>query len=215
MFDKLLEIIRSDEFRVQLAELNDNFFNLKQELHIRDLLLVLFNKYHSQEGLRAIAEYSRHKKPETLEDGRISHTRVDLSLVDKEEKENPFKIELKYHFPKDKGGFLKYEESIQKHFTDRKSDGFILIVCDSDINGRKNFENTWLKEETMFSNLSSNDLKWKNNLKEKFQDENLKAESNFYEIKVDKPFETTYHFFILERKKGESNSSSQKIPLTC
>jgi hypothetical protein len=49
MFEKLLEIIRSDEFRVQLAELNDNFFNLKQELHIRDLLLVLFNKYHSQE----------------------------------------------------------------------------------------------------------------------------------------------------------------------
>ena len=28
MFEKLLEIIRSDEFRVQLAELNDNFFNL-------------------------------------------------------------------------------------------------------------------------------------------------------------------------------------------
>lgn len=201
MFKKLLEIIRSDEFRVQLAELNNNFFNLKQEIHIRNLLLELFNRYHSQEGFRAIAEYPR--KPETLEDGRISHTRVDLSLVDKEEKENPFKIELKYHFPKDKGGFLKYEESIQKHFTDRKSDGFILIVCDSDINGRKNFENTWLKEETMFSNLSSNDLKWKNNLKEKFQDENLKAESNFYEIKVDKPFETTYHFFILERKKGE------------
>ena len=168
MFKKLLEIIRSDEFRVQLAELNDNFFNLKQELHIRDLLLVLFNKYHSQEEIRAIAEYPRRKKPETLEDGRISYTRVDLSLVDRENKENPFNIESKYHFPKDKGGFSKYEESIQKHFRERESHGFILIVCDSDINGRKNFENTWLKEETMFSNLSSNDLKWKNNLKDKF-----------------------------------------------
>ena len=101
MFEKLLEIIRSDEFRVQLAELNNNFFNLKQELHIRDLLLVLFNKYHSQEGFRAIAEYPRRKKPETLEAGRISHTRVDLSLVDRENKENPIKIELKYHFHKD------------------------------------------------------------------------------------------------------------------
>ena len=89
MFDKLLEIIRSDEFRVQLAELNDNFFNLKQELYIRDLLLVLFNRYHSQEGFRAIAEYPR--KPETLEDGRISHTRVDLSLVDRENKKNLLK----------------------------------------------------------------------------------------------------------------------------
>lgn len=198
MFKKLLEIIRSDEFRVQLAELNDNFFNLKQELHIRDLLLVLFNKYHSQEGFRAIAEYPR--KPETLEDGRISHTRVDLSLVDREEKGNPFKIELKYHFPKDKGGFLNYEESIQKHFTKRGSDGFILIVCDSDTNGRKNFENTWLKEKTMFSKLSSDDLKWKDNLKKKFEDKDLEAKSYFHEIKVDKPFETTYHFFILEGK---------------
>lgn len=169
MFDSLISIIKSDEFRVQLAELNDNFFNLKQELHIRDLLLVLFNKYHSQEGFRAIAEYPRRKKPETLEDGRISHTRVDLSLVDREEKENPFKIELKYHFPKDKGGFSKYEESIQKHFIDRESDGFILIVCDSDTKGRENFESIWLNDETMFSKLSLDNLKWKDNLKEKFR----------------------------------------------
>ena len=201
MFEKLLEIIRSDEFRVQLAELNDNFFNLKQEIHIRNLLLVLFNRYHSQEGIRALAEYPRRKNPETLEDGRISYTRVDLSLADKEEKENPFEIELKYHFPKDKGGFLNYEESIQKHFTKRGSDGFILIVCDSDTNGRKKFENTWLKEKTMFSKLSLDNLKWKDNLKKKFEDKDLEAKSHFYEIKVDKPFETTYHFFILEKEK--------------
>ena len=163
MFDKLLEIIRSDEFRVQLAELNDNFFNLKQELHIRDLLLVLFNKYHSQEGIRAIAEYPRHKKPETLEDGRISHTRVDLSLVDKEEKENPFKIEFKYHFPKDKGGFSEYQESIQKHFKNRKSNGFILIVCDSDKDLRKKFEEKW-DVDTIFPKLSKEDNIWKENL---------------------------------------------------
>ena len=201
MFEKLLEIIRSDEFRVQLAELNNNFFNLKQELHIRDLLLVLFNRYHSQEGFRAIAEYPR--KPETLEDGRISHTRVDLSLVDRENKKKPFKIELKYHFPKDKGGFSKYEESIQKHFIGRESDGFILIVCDNDTNGRENFENTWLNDKTIFSKLSLDNLKWKDNLKKKFEDKDLEAKSHFYEIKVDKPFKTTYHFFILEGKNNK------------
>ena len=200
IFEKLLEIIRSDEFRVRLVELNNNFFNLKQELYIRDLLLVLFNKYHSQEGFRAIAEYPRRKKPETLEDGRISHTRVDLSLIDRENKGNPIKIELKYHFPKDKGGFLNYEESIQKHFTKRGSDGFILIVCDSDTKGRENFESIWLNGKTMFSNLSSDDLKWKDNLKKKFENKDLEAKSYFHEIKVDKPFETTYHFFILEKK---------------
>lgn len=190
MFDKLLEIIRSDEFRVQLAELNDNFFNLKQELYIRDLLLVLFNRYHSQEGFRAIAEYPR--KPETLEDGRISHTRVDLSLVDRENKKKPFKIELKYHFPKDKGGFSKYEESIQKHFIGRESNGFILIVCDSDKDLRKKFEEKW-DIETIFPKLSKEDNIWKENLEEKFKN-TADSQAYFFEITVDKPFKTTYHF---------------------
>lgn len=190
MFKKLLEIIRSDEFRVQLAELNDNFFNLKQELYIRDLLLVLFNRYHSQEGFRAIAEYPR--KPETLEDGRISHTRVDLSLVDRENKKKPFKIELKYHFPKDKGGFSKYEESIQKHFIGRESNGFILIVCDSDKDLRKKFEEKW-DIETIFPKLSKEDNIWKENLEEKFKN-TADSQAYFFEITVDKPFKTTYHF---------------------
>ena len=50
---------------------------------------------------RAIAEYPR-----------VARTRVDLSLIDNNT-ETPFKIELKYHFPKDKRGFSKYQKSIQ------------------------------------------------------------------------------------------------------
>lgn len=34
MFKQLLDIIESDEFKNKLNELNDNFFNLKQEIHI-------------------------------------------------------------------------------------------------------------------------------------------------------------------------------------
>ena len=199
MFKKLLEIIRSDEFRVQLAELNDNFFNLKQELHIRDLLLVLFNKYHSQEGFRAIAEHPRLEKEKTTEEERTSYTRVDLSLVDEKVPKAPFKIELKYHFPKDKGGFSEYQESIQKHFKNRKSNGFILIVCDSDKDLRKKFEEKW-DIETIFPKLSKEDNIWKENLEEKFKN-TADSQAYFFEITVEKPFKTTYHFFILERKK--------------
>ena len=191
MFDSLISIIKSDEFRVQLAELNDNFFNLKQEIQIRNLLVELFNQKHKQENERAIAEYRVPNKD----------IRIDLALVSKNDQKNAFKIELKYHFPKDKGGFSEYQESIQKHFIDRESDGFILIVCDSDTKGRENFESIWLNDETMFSKLSLDNLKWKDNLKKKFEDKDLKAESYFHEIRVDKPFKTTYHFFILEGKK--------------
>ena len=198
MFEKLLEIIRSDEFGVQLAELNDNFFNLKQELHIRDLLLVLFNKYHSQEGIRAIAEHPRLEKEKTTEEERTSYTRVDLSLVDEKVPKAPFKIELKYHFPKDKGGFSEYQESIQKYFKNRGSNGFILIVCDSDKDLRKKFEEKW-DIETIFPKLSKEDNIWKENLEEKFKN-TTDSEAYFFEITVEKPFKTTYHFFILEEK---------------
>ena len=121
-------------------------------------------------------------------------------MVSKNNQENAFKIELKYHFPKDKGGFSEYQESIQKHFEDRGSNGFILIICDSDVNGRKKFESDWLNDKTMFSKLSLDDLGWKKNLEEKFKN-TADSQAYFSEITVEKPFKTTYHFFILESEK--------------
>ena len=198
MFDSLISIIKSKRFKRKLAKLNDNFFNLKQELHIRDLLLALFNKYHSQKGVRAIAEHPRLEKEKTTREERTSYTRVDLSLVDENFPKNPFKIEFKYHFPKDKGGFSEYQESIQKHFENRNSNGFILIVCDSDKDLRKKFEEKW-DVDTIFPKLSKKDNIWKENLKDKFKN-TADSQAYFFEITVEKPFETTYHFFILERK---------------
>ncbi|EKY12146.1 hypothetical protein [Capnocytophaga sp. oral taxon 326] len=189
MFDSLISIIKSDEFKNKLNELNDNFFNLKQEIQIRNLLVELFNQKHKEQGKRAIAEYPR-----------IAKTRVDLSLIDKNNTETPFKIEFKYHFPKDKGGFSEYQESIQKHFKNRKSNGFILIVCDSNANKRKEFEKIWLSKKTKFSKLSSEDNIWKENLQEKFKN-TADSQAYFFEITIENPFETTYHFFILERKQ--------------
>ena len=191
MFDSLIKIIKSKRFKRKLAKLNDNFFNLKQEIQIRNLLVELFNRDFKGEE-RAIAEYRVPNKD----------IRIDLALVNKNNKENPFKIELKYHFPKDKGGFSKYQESIQKHFKDRESNGFILIVCNSKAEERESFEKMWLSKETIFSELSldKNDYKWKENLKSKFE-ETSNAQAHFFEITVENPFETTYHFFILERKQ--------------
>ena len=191
MFEQLLSIIKSKRFKRKLSKLNDNFFNLKQEIQIRNLLVELFNRDFKGEE-RAIAEYRVPNKD----------IRIDLALVNKNNKENPFKIELKYHFPKDKGGFSEYQESIQKHFIDRESNGFILIVCNSKTEERESFEKMWLSKETIFSELSldKNDYKWKENLKSKFE-ETSNAQAHFFEITVEKPFETTYHFFILEERK--------------
>jgi hypothetical protein len=195
MFEKLLKIIRSDEFRVQLAELNDNFFNLKQEIHIRNLLLVLFNRYHSQEGFRAIAEYRVHNE-------KVSNKNIhiDLALVNKSSEEKIL-IEFKYHFPEDS---QIEEESLRNYFEKRiKCDYLISIICNGNGGIRKAYEDDW-GIKTMFSGRYSEDFEWKKLLEKQF--ESLESENKSLKpievtIKVDKPFETTYHFFILERKK--------------
>ena len=188
MFDKLLGIIRSDEFRVQLAELNDNFFNLKQELHIRDLLLVLFNKYHSQEGIRAIAEY--REDPE-------KNIRIDLALV-KRSPEEEILIEFKYHFPKDPQ--IEKKQSLKRYFEEREKCHYLIsIVCNGNKEKREQFEKEWLDKKTDFAGRYSETTQWKDKLEGELKPLGRSFES--IEIEVDKPFETTYHFFILEREK--------------
>ena len=192
MFEKLLEIIRSDEFRVQLAELNDNFFNLKQELHIRDLLVELFNK-KCKEDERAIAEY--REDPE-------KNIRIDLALVNKSSKEEIL-IEFKYHFPKDPQ--IEKKQSLKKYFEEREECHYLIsIVCDGSRKGREQFEKEWLNKKTIFASRYSEDTEktqWKEKLVKELKP--LGRSFDSIEIKVDKPFETTYHFFILEREKEE------------
>ena len=192
MFDKLLEIIRSDEFRVQLAELNDNFFNLKQELLIRDLLVEFFNQKCKAEE-RAIAEY--REDPE-------KNIRIDLALVNKSSKEEIL-IEFKYHFPKDPQ--IEKKQSLKKYFEEREECHYLIsIVCDGNKKEREQFEKEWLNKKTIFASRYSEDTEktlWKEKLVEELKPLGRSFES--IEIEVDKPFETTYHFFILERKKEE------------
>lgn len=195
MFDKLLEIIRSDEFRVQLAELNDNFFNLKQEIQIRNLLVELFNQKYKQENERAIAEYRvRNEKVSN------KNIRIDLALVKKSSEEKTL-IEFKYHFPEDSQ--IK-EESLRNYFEKRiECDYLISIICNGNEKIRKAYEEDW-GIKTMFAERYSEETQWKELLEKQFS--SLESEKKSLKpveitITVGKPFETTYHFFILERKK--------------
>lgn len=194
MFDKLLKIIHSDEFRVQLAELNDNFFNLKQEIQIRNLLVELFNQKYRQENERAIAEYRvRNKKVSN------KNIRIDLALVKKSSEEKTL-IEFKYHFPEDSQ--IK-EESLRNYFEKRiECDYLISIICNGNEEIRKAYEEDW-GIKTMFAGNYSEKNQWKELLEKQFS--SLESEKKSLKpievtIKVDKPFETTYHFFILEKK---------------
>ena len=192
MFNQLLSIIESDEFKYKLNELNDNFFNLKQEIHIRNLLVELFNQKHKEEGERAIAEYRVPNKK----------IRIDLALINKPLKERIL-IEFKYHFPEDRQ--IKKTKSLSRYFKERTECNYLIsIICNDNEETRKVFENVWLIKNTIFAISYSKDPKWRKKIKEEF--ESLKSENKSLEpieiiITVEKPFKTTYHFFILERKE--------------
>ena len=191
MFDSLISIIKSDEFKNKLNELNDNFFNLKQEIQIRNLLVELFNRDFKGEE-RAIAEYRVPNKKASNK-----NIRIDLALVNSNKKAL---IELKYLFPNDP---QIEKESLKNYFSEREECNYLIaIICNGNKHIRKAYEHYW-GIETIFSGRYSEDSQWKELLEKQF--ESLKSENKSLKpiefiITVEKPFETTYHFFILERK---------------
>ena len=190
MFNQLLSIIESDEFKYKLNELNDNFFNLKQEIHIRNLLVELFNQKHKEQGERAIAEYRVNPN---------KNIRIDLALINKPLKERIL-IEFKYHFPEDRQ--IKRTKSLSRYFKERtECDYLISIICNDNEETRKDFENEWLIKNTIFANSYSKNPKWRKKIEEEI--ESLKSESKCLkpiEITVEKPFETTSLLYLRKEK---------------
>ena len=189
MFDSLIKIIKSKRFKRKLAKLNDNFFNLKQEIQIRNLLVELFNRDFKGEE-RAIAEYRVPNKKASNK-----NIRIDLALVNTNKKAL---IELKYLFPNDP---QIEKESLKNYFSEREECNYLIaIICNGNKHIREAYEHYW-GIETIFSGRFSGDFQWKDLLEKQFK--SLKSESNYLEpieITVENPFKTTYHFFILERK---------------
>ena len=186
----ILEIINSEKFKNNLEVTNNAYSNLKQEGLIRNLILEeLNNHFHSlkMDSIKAFAEHPR-----------IKGTRIDLSIVDLGNIENPFKIEFKYQFSKDCNNLKDYWKVINKDFELRVSDLFILIISDWKIEEKKDFDRKW----GINSNLSryiSKKLEWRTNIIEsfaRFENAHLKE---CEKITITKPYKTDYYFYILER----------------
>lgn len=133
--DKLENIITDKDpikgftFKNRLQGLVDNFYNLKLEIYIRNILVELFNNKYFYEN-RAIAEYPRN----TFKNRR--RVSIDFSLLKNSKVQ--FTMEMKYNFPKDSTCFLNYNNVIESNFINRKwdenrkVDAFLLIVCETE-----------------------------------------------------------------------------------
>ena len=154
------------------------------------MLVELFNRYFKGEE-RAIAEYRVPNKK--IPNKNI---RIDLALKNKNEE---ILIELKYHFANDP---QIREESLRNYFEKRIECNYLIsIICNGKEKTRNTYEADW-GIKTMFGSRYSENSQWKELLEKQFR--SLESESNYLEpieITIEKPFETTYHFFILERKQ--------------
>ncbi|AUC14381.1 hypothetical protein BTO06_04130 [Tenacibaculum sp. SZ-18] len=188
--NKISEIIKSEIFENKLNFLNENYSNQKQELLIRNIILEELNKYfieNNHENLKAFAEL------------RFGKTRIDLSVVNSDNLDNPIRIELKYQFTNDFKKLLNYEEVIRKDFEDRKSDMFILIISNWKKEDKKVFDKKWKISPNLSQYITSDEI-WKENIEttlNTFQKADLEV---FDKILIDKPYPTEYYIYNLKRR---------------
>jgi hypothetical protein len=179
------EIVQSDEFKIKIDEISKNYANLKQELHIRNVLLEMFNEKFD-DNIKAIAEY------------RNNGNRVDLAVVDKNCSKNRFFIELKYQFTNDDKQFSNYKRIIDSDYKSRKSDMFIVIISDwLKMDGDK-FAEQWGISQKLSKYISKSDV-WKNNIESTLDSFDNSFWSS-YMFSVKQPYEMKYHFYVLKRK---------------
>lgn len=149
-FDKvIIDLVKHQDFARGLFEINEQFYYLKQESHIRDLLIKSLN--NSLENTLAIAEYPR-SYVRTNEGSALNMGKRDIGLFETTDgrfdiKEPIYSIEIKFHFPldlfrEDLGdlGDRKHHrtdlDDIRAHWNrdiyNNKTDCLMLVICERD-----------------------------------------------------------------------------------
>jgi len=182
------KIISNKKFTEELNKINKNFFNLKQELHIKNELIVQFNSECGNDEI-AISEYPRGKYG----------TSVDLSLIKNNELKN--RVELKYQYPRGlrcKGvqrELLKDTNTLKGGYycTD-----FILII-------HKRFFDK--KGTYAISGVEAIYPDWNDNFSEKHLSEfengiNRSFDRNVISVEASEPYKNIYHFIFYHFKSS-------------
>lgn len=201
---QIYSLIKSDDFKKALEKINGNYSNLKQENLIRNAVLELYNEECSASNIKAFAEHPRLEKNDEKE--KIN-CRVDLSIVNKQHLDKPYKIEFKYHFTKHRNNFLNYSESIKNEFIIRQSNMFILIVQTVNTDEKNEYDDFW-GIDTKLTKYQSKTDDWQENLMNCYNEITNVVENScelFEPIKIEiqKPYQTQYHFYILSQKQNK------------
>ena len=189
----LKNIIASSNFHESLVEINENFFNLKQESHIRNVLLIHINNFFKKESLnyKALSEYPRFNK-----------TRVDLSIINLECPDEIFKIELKFQLVGDykEHCLVDRNKEITNDFQEKKSDLFILIVIEWNDDEKLAFDKKCGLEKSLINFNKGKLVNWRTAISVLFQNFHDTIVYEHKKIEILKPYKTAYQFYFLTHK---------------
>lgn len=196
------EIVHSVHFYQRLNEINLHFFNLKQESHIRNALLIELNQYFHQHDLAysAISEYPR-----------INNTRVDLSIVDLETRAVIYKVEFKFQLIGDyKARDLVYRHrEVEYDFVEKDSDLFVLIVIDWDDMAKRAYDLSRGFVSSLTQYNKGDNQAWPETVQSIFAYYPQAEFQQSEKISLNSPYATDYHFYYLAKPTAPQASSVQ------
>lgn len=200
--DHLRDIIESPLLHERLKVIARNYPNLKQELHIRNAILEIFNECNAPVNpyMKAVAEH------------RVNGNRVDLCFIDQKDLQKPFKVELKFQFSADFNRFEKYRTIIESDLEKRESDAFILIVANWEKQAKANFDQKWKLTPNLNKYICSDDSEeplWKTNL-ERHLNSFARTTVELIELETEDPYPVTYSFYLLLK---HSESAWEDFPI--
>lgn len=196
--DHLRDILESDALMQRLEQIAFNYPNLKQEGHIRNAVLEIFNHFNAGRipAIRAVAEQ------------RIDKKKVDLCFVNEKIPDDPVQIEFKFQFSKDFNRFSKYRSTIEHDLEKRNSDAFVLIVADWDKKEKAEFDRKWNLKPNLNKYICNRDIncegdpEWKDNLCKLVNSFELTS-AEIIERVVDEPYTIKYYFYLLIKHSAE------------
>lgn len=190
-YTDLIHIIESKSFKLKIKSISENFFNLKQELFIRNKILELLNnEYHkSKNDKKAFAEI------------RIKgSSRYDLSIVNINPEISNFNIEFKYQFGGDLNQMKNSYELIDQDLIKKKSDLFILIIAEFNPASKNKLDSIWRIKTNLSRYVKSID-KWKINLNSVIENYFPKLKKETFEFRIKSSSIKMIYYFHLIRIK--------------
>ena len=192
------EVILSPDFDVCLNRIAENFPNIRQDITLRNALVMQLNDKLIALNKSSIKVFTEHPITEIAHGGVLKRVQYDFSFVNQQEKE-PYTIAMKYKFSGELTTSVEFMRLFRADFIDREADLYLLILTDADLEKQNLYDKSW-GINTEFIELFSREKDWlKAAISAIKTSDEVTTEEPIHKI-VSQPFHKDYWIFLIEKK---------------